>query len=196
MLTHAYRGGSMLGTLRPGDRVFIEPAAVGDVSQGDVLAFRRPGGDPAESPLVHRVIVVLPGGLVTRGDNNLASDSSLVTSSNLLGRVSQIERAGALRAVRGGRWGLLRAKLLRWRIHSRALAIQIGRRPYGWLRQSGLAAWFWRPEVRRVRVVSEDGPLVKYVLGGRTIARWYPEAAQFECPPPYDLVVPRPGSEP
>lgn len=182
----------MLGTLRQGDRVFIDPVPLAGVARGDVVAFRPSGERAGGDPLVHRVIAIGPGGLITRGDNNLASDSLPVVRDNLLGRVARIERDGSLRPILGGRWGLVRARLLRWRIYARALAMRLGRGPYRWLRRSGLARQVWHPTIRQVRVASENGPLIKYVVGDRTVARWWPEAARFECPPPYDLIILRP----
>jgi len=37
----------------------------------------------------------------------------------------------------------------------------------------------------------DNKPLVKYICGGRTVARWWPEQDRFECKKPYDLVIRR-----
>jgi len=44
-----------------------------------------------------------------------------------------------------------------------------------------------------VRLVTDDGPLVKYVHGRRTVACWWPETQRFWCRRPYDLVVRSPA---
>jgi hypothetical protein len=187
----------MWGTFRPGDYLTVEPASIAAIRPGDVVLYR--GRDPAGEPedVVHRVVAVTPGGLVTRGDNNPQLDNVLVTQDNLVGRVTHVQRAGRTHPVWGGRLGMFRVRARHaWRrvlrLGWRLLRI-VGRRPYRWLRESGLARRLWQPEMMRVLVITEDGPLVKYVSGRRTVAWWWPEAGRFRCRRPYDLVISRPG---
>ena len=192
LTVYTYRGGSMLGTFRPGDRLPVEAASLDEVRPGDVVALRVacPSGDAAE--LVHRVVCLQQGGVVTRGDNNRSNDLDLVTAETLLGRVTRVERGGRVRPVRGGRLGQARARLLHARIHVRDFAVRVGRRPYGWLRRSGMVPRLWRPQITCLRVATDKGDLVKYLVAGRTVARWWPEENRFECDRPYDLVIPTP----
>ena len=186
----------MLGTLRRGDGVPFEPASFDEIRPGDVVAFRAVDGRGQPQELVHRVIAVGPGGLLTRGDNNRESDSGWVTAENLLGRVTHVERGGRQVPIRGGRAGLFQGRLLHARVRARVWLIRVWRRPYGWLRTSGWIPRLWRPTITRLRVPTENGPLIKYLSGGRTVARWWPAQGRFECARPYDLVIPRPdGSE-
>jgi signal peptidase I len=186
-----YRGRSMAGTFRPGDRLSLEPVAVDDVRPGDVVVFVSNRGEERDE-LVHRIVAATPEGLVARGDNNPCPDSTLVTAGNLLGRVTHVERAGQTCSVPGGQRGLLRARLQRIRVVLWRGVKAVGRRPYRELRSSGLVARWWQPPVRRVRIVMEKGLVVKYVCEGRTVANWWPEQNRFECQKPYDLVIPRP----
>ena len=184
----------MTGTFRLGDCLVIEPLSVADICPGDVVAFRRPENGGGVDTVTHRVVAVTSGGLVTRGDNNRCVDAVLVTAENLLGRVTHVERdGGVVRRVQGGRLGLLRARVL-WAGRS-ALGARggVGGGPYRWLRERGLLRRLWQPTVMRVRVETDGGPLIKYVCGGRTVARWWPQAGRFECRKLYDLVIPRPG---
>ncbi len=190
--TRFYHGRSMGGTFRPGDCLTVSPAALADVRPGDVVVYRRPNHQDNGEELVHRVVAAVPGGLVAQGDNSPRADTSLVTADNLLGQVTHVERGGRIRLVRGGRLGLLRA----WVLHARhpvwRMITRVGRRPYRWLRNSGLMFRLWRPRVMKIRLATENGPLVKYVCGGRTVARWWPEKRRFDCQKPYDLVIPPP----
>jgi signal peptidase I len=192
LTVYAYRGGSMLGTFRPGDRLSIEPASLDEVRLGDVVAWRVACPTGAAEQIVHRVVSLQPGGLVTRGDNKRCNDSGPVTAETLLGRVTCVERGGRVHPVRGGRLGLARARLLHARIHVRALAVRLGRRPYTWLRALGLVSRLWRPQITRLRVATGQGPLVKYLSAGLTVARWWPEQGRFECTRPYDMIIARP----
>ncbi|MFB0535254.1 MAG: signal peptidase I [Anaerolineae bacterium] len=195
-----YHGRSMGGTFRPGDCLTVEPVSLADVRPGDVVVYRGPNDQGDTEELVHRVVAAAPGGLVAHGDNNPCADMPLVTADNLLGRVTHVERDGRTRLVRGGRLGLLHARVLHARRHVwrqvRGLVACLGRGPYRWLRESGLVPRLWQPTVMKVRLATENGPLVKYVCGGRTVARWWPHQNRFECQKPYDLVIPRPdGAE-
>lgn len=189
---HVYRGNSMRGTFCPDDRLLIEPVPLATIRPGDVVAFRTADGRPQSQELVHRVINVRSGGLATRGDNSRKADSELVTAGALIGRVTCIERDGRRRRIRIGAIGLLRARLLHIRSHLKNAALRTCRRPYRWLRRSGLVRRLWRPQLTRLCLDTDRGSLVKYVSDGRTVARWWPSDGRFECQRPYDLVIPPP----
>ena len=84
----AYRGASMRGTFRPGDRLAIEPVPIATVVAGDVVAFVPPADHVAQAPWVHRVVSATPGGLVMREEDNSAVDGVLGMADNLLGTCS------------------------------------------------------------------------------------------------------------
>jgi len=192
----AYHGRSMLGTLRPGDQVVIEPVPFTAIRPGDVVAFRPTTADDDKLPIVHRVVAIRPAGLLTQGDNNAQVDAEIVTADRLLGRVTHVEHAGRRRLIGGGRAGQLWVVYLRARRRAYSLAARLGRGLYQRLRASGLMRRVWRPKITRVRLVNDYGTQVKYVCGGRTVARWWPHQNRFECQKPYDLVIPRPdGAE-
>jgi hypothetical protein len=182
----------MRSIFRPGDRLVLEPVHLAEVRSGDVVAFRSSNGQRGAVEIVHRVVAVRPEGLVTRGDNNRETDQRYVTEETLLGRVNHVERDGVVRDVHGGRRGLLRARLLRMRLAVWRSIKAVGRKPYRWLRASGLISRWWQPAVHKVWVSTENGLVVKYVSAGRTVAKWWPEQKRFACRKPYDLVIPRP----
>lgn len=191
-----YHGGSMLGTFRPGDRLIAEEVPVTVICPGDVVIYR--GQEELGQPerIVHRVVAITPDGLVTKGDNSPYVDVDPVIADTLLGRVTHVERGGRVRRVRGGHWGLLHARALHVRGGGRRVAWRllrfVGRGAYRRLREGGLVRRLWRPAVTRICVEGEDGPLVKYVHHGRTVARWQPETGRFRLRRPYDLVISRP----
>ena len=190
--TRFYRGRSMEGTFRPGDYLTVVPVSISDVRPGDVVVYRRPNHQGDAEELVHRVVTRAPGGLIARGDSNPCADATLVTADNLLGRVTHVERNGRMRLVRGGRLGLLHASVLHAQRRVWRLIACVGRQSYQWLRDNGLVARVWQPSVVKIHLATENGPLVKYVCGGRTVACWWPGEGRFECRRPFDLVIPRP----
>jgi signal peptidase I len=191
-----YHGHSMAGTFQPGDYLTLEPATLASIRPGDVVVYR--GHSPTDEPtdVVHRVVAVTPGGLVTRGDNNPGVDNSLVTQDALVGRVTHRERGGRVRRAGAGRWGAIQLRARRawrrmWRLGWRLLRA-VGRPVYRWLRASGLARRLWQPDITRLLVTTGNGLVVKYVHRQRTVARWRPATGSFRCQRPYDLIILRP----
>lgn len=191
-----YRGQSMAGTFRAGDSLSLLQVPLSEIRAGDVVVFRGTNHLGEADELAHRIIAVTPQGLIARGDDNPGPDSTQITAENLVGKVTHVLRDGRKRAVRGGQMGLLRARLLHARRPLRAVAASIGRGLYQRLRASKLVMRLWRPRISRIQISTENGPLVKYVCCGRTVAEWWPESKRFQCRKPYDLVIPSPERRP
>ena len=199
-----YRGLSMRSVFRPGDRLEITPTTLAKLRRGDIVIFWNHDPTARSNRTVHRVIRTVPGGVITRGDNNNQEDDIVVPAADLVGRVTHRERDGRVRRIQGGWPGLLYANLFRavyprWRQLKRGswLGIaRLGRWPYRWLRRSGLVARFWHPQVQRALFQTQRGPVVKYVVGARTVAYWWPERQHFSCRKPYDLVLKPPEQDP
>jgi signal peptidase I len=188
-----YTGRSMEGTFRLGDRLIVEPVPFTDLRPGDVIVYQGLNHKGTEEELVHRVMGCLPNGLVVRGDNNPCADKTLVTESNLVGRVSHVVRDGKRYPVHGKGFGLLRARASHvWhRIWEEVwgLVRSMGRGSYSCLRNSGLISCLWRPSIKKVQLMTEDGTLIKYVCRNRTVAYYWPANGRFKCRKPYDLVL-------
>jgi len=182
----------MEGTFRFGDLLIFERGLLSHIRPGDVVVYRV-AGQNGEEEIVHRVTDTLPGGLVVQGDNNPRPDKTLVTENNLVGRVSHVYKGGKKLPVRGGWFGLTHARFLQgshrmWALMWNAVRY-MGRRTYRWLRQSGLVAHLWRPAIVKVQLMTDNGPLVKYVCRNRTVAFHWVNEGRFRCRKPYDLVI-------
>ncbi len=188
-----YRGSSMLAIFRPGDYLVIEMADFTLLAPGDVIVFCPQEPDSA---IVHRIIEVLPEGLRTRGDTNRHPDQTLVTPGMLLGQVIAFERRGRRVKIWGGKTGLLQAKLAGWLRRGRLLPGMwlrwLGRIPWRVLRSSKLARLAWNPPIQRVKFAAGEDFLVKYICGGRVVARWRPASGAFQVEHPYDLIISKP----
>ena len=212
--THLCYGGSMAPLFRTGDSLSVEAAALAQIRPGDVVVFRAPQEtkDEAETAsalvppapatahwppsaaagtrrVVHRVVALREGGLVTRGDANAQPDKGLVTADRLEGRVVARERGGRVRRVHGGRRGLALAALAHLRLRALRPLRRLAALPYALLRRSGLVRHLWHPALRTLRLSTPQGPLVKTLHGRRTVARWWPQSRRFECRKPYDLIL-------
>lgn len=78
-------GTSMEPTLQSGDLVLvIKRVSLDDISLGDVIVYRR-----GRSLIIHRVVRIEDGTIITKGDNNLLLDPP-VRFSDVVGKVLEI----------------------------------------------------------------------------------------------------------
>ena len=186
-----YRGKSMKGTFHEGDFLNIDTHASVKIQHGDVIAYRRLSKDGKIEEIVHRVIQISQGRLITRGDNNRRSDCYRVSQENVLGKVIAFERKGKVHHIRGGFRGLMLSQIL-FLIHNILYLISRTFKLSWWIYNTGkLIKCFYTPSLRKIQFVTEDGPLIKLFHGKRLIARWWPQQDRFECKKPYDLVIRR-----
>ena len=178
----------MLGTFRPGDRLRIEKLAFNRVRKGDVVVFGGPGKEEDEF-VVHRVVGKGMAGPVTRGDNNPKMDEEPVTEEIFAGKVTHYERAGRIHGVWNDRLGMLRARALHGRLQViKALKLLL-RMPYRMVKKTGIVARLWRPEIEMIYFETQDGPLVKYVHKGRTVASCWTDGNRWWFRRPYNFVI-------
>jgi signal peptidase I len=187
-----YNGGSMAPLFKPGDFLCSHRSVFRDIHLGDVVIFHWKGDDVRLDYVVHRVVSVKREYLITQGDNNFTPDSQLVTNDNLVGLVTFFERQNHKYPVVSGYKGLFFARLIHawnciWIIIKR-----LGWRFYRIIRQSGLVARMWQPTINQLCLITENGPLIKYCYGNRTIAYWWKEKRYFDVIKPFDLVIPNP----
>jgi signal peptidase I len=95
-------GTSMMPAIQPGDLLSIDRVNLRDTSPGEIVLFARGG-----RLFAHRIVHASGGDsdpcLVTRGDRLIETDPP-VFQSELLGRVTSIERAGTQVRSRAGSW--------------------------------------------------------------------------------------------
>lgn len=183
-----YKGDSMAGTFCYGDVLFAVPTLLSKLHPGDVVIF-CPAQSAPDGMVVHRVTACTGDSVITRGDARILPDATALHPSQLRGRVVNVQRGNKVYTVWGGFAG--RAWASYTRLRRRLLAL--GRIPYRWLRASGVVRHLWRPPVRFMTLATEQGSVVKYLHGGKTVAAWQPETQSYWCRKPYDLVLDPPG---
>ena len=183
-----YTGQSMSPTFRPGQLLYVRPAAH-ELEPGDVVVYRDP---EQEGYVVHRVVSRGGESLVTRGDANARRDALPVAYGQVVGWVIQAERSGQIRQVHGGRSGLWAARarwaMLRlWNRAARYLAV-----PYRVMRNScgvrRTLRWVWRPRLVVIHLQTPQGEGVKVVHRGRVVARAAASGERLVWRKPYDLL--------
>jgi len=85
------KGWSMSPFIRDGDVITVSPLAGKVPRVGEVVAFTRPDNGGL---VVHRIIAKQGSHVLVRGDGVAEFADGLVPLSNLLGRVSRVERDG------------------------------------------------------------------------------------------------------
>ena len=66
-------GTSMYPTLEEGDMVVVVSEPFSSIKAGDIIVY-NPHCSTTGNSVIHRVIGIVPEGLVTKGDNNFATD--------------------------------------------------------------------------------------------------------------------------
>ncbi len=167
----AYTGSSMNPTLIAPLLLEISPYAGKDFAKpGDVILF-QPAGRVA-SGIVHRVIRITPYGLVTRGDNNHATDAHIVTAAEITGKVIAAQRGKVRQVVHGAWLGLAWHYFLRgWHIFDPFIS-RIFHIPYHVLAHSGIVRKLipsrWQPRI----MLLQKG---RVMLLGTYVIGWYNE---------------------
>lgn len=95
----------MAPTLMPGERFVFVPVVFGSIVRGDILLFR-----PSEKDreIVHRAVSFEASGIRTCGDNpNNQIDSFVLTSEEIIGRVTGVYRENRFHEFARGKKGLL-----------------------------------------------------------------------------------------
>jgi signal peptidase I len=190
--TRYYRGNSMSGTFRLGDRLIVVPATSVDIMVGDIIVFYRTNHVDEKDEIVHRVVAINNREYFTRGDNNLFCDLNPVQLEQIIGKVVMVENGGRKQVVMGGAWGLRRAKLKWTTLRLNRFARRLFQLPYNLLRNSQILSKLWRPIIMKIRLQTEDGLMVKYIYKHRTVAIWDLTRQRFDCRKPFDLVIPPP----
>jgi hypothetical protein len=109
-LTFAYHGPSMWPTFQEGDVLVAERVDPSQLRRGDCIVFQTAPGAPYT---IHRLVRTRPD-LRAQGDACPRPDDFPVSPDSVLGRVRALVRLGRVRRVRGGWWGWLSSRWLRY----------------------------------------------------------------------------------
>jgi signal peptidase I len=187
-----YNGPSMGPLFKPGDLLCARKPDFMNIRLGDIVIIDWGRDGNQLEYVVHRVVSVMQEKLITQGDNNLKPDLQVATRDNLMGLVTSFERHNRVYPIQGGIMGFFFARIVLARNHIWLFIKRLGWRSYRFLRQSGWVSRIWQPDIRRIRVMTDKGSLIKYCHGNRTIACWWLETKKFDVVKPFDLVIPYP----
>ena len=183
-----YRGSSMKGTFKPGDRLYIEKIPYCKIRKGDLIIFHKTINDKTEF-VVHRVIRKNIHGIITRGDNCRHNDRGLVIEDNIIGRVKSYNRYGKLIFAINGFSGRFHALCLHIRLKFISILKKIMSRPYRFLKKTRIVARIWHPEIKAILFHNLNGSLIKFVHRNNTVIIYWTEQNKWIYRRPYDLIM-------
>jgi hypothetical protein len=170
------------------DLLEIVPCDPDEVRLGDVIALHPPD---KQHLVVHRVVEVTSGGLLTRGDNNRNNDDWLVQSEQLIGRVVAAWRGERRRLIHGARVGRRQGLAAHWLGRLDRATSRLLHPLYRALARSGVVQRLIPPSLRPRVVVFRAGGRVKLRLlsRGRTIGQYDAHAGRWRIERPFRLIV-------
>ena len=182
-----YNGPSMTPTLMPGDQLRVVPYANRSIRVGDVVVFQAPEG---KRHVTHRVVSLDARGVRTRGDNNNNTDSWVLQTEEIKGRVDFALRGAKRVPIHGGRRGMMYASALRSIKRANLTISRILHPAYHRLSESGI---FRRtiPHGTKPRVfcfMRPNGVEMQLLMGRWIIGRRRP-AEQWQGRRPFRLFV-------
>jgi hypothetical protein len=181
-----YKGTSMNPLFREGDVAEVVPYQGLEIRAGDVVAFSPP---EKSGKVIHRVVAVEPGGIVTKGDNQPFLDDWTIKPGDILGKVVAIHRQGRrLPVPRRAPASLYLLKCRQWcdRALSRLLQPVYHRLANSGLFRGRLGEWL-QPEL--LYFSRSDGPEWQLWLGNLLIGRKLPHQAHWTIRRPFRLFV-------
>lgn len=179
-----YGGASMDPTLKASDRLRVIPYGERKIRSGDTVVFRSPGSDRL---VVHRVVSTGPGGITTRGDNNLHEDPWVLSPNRIIGRVASIQRAKRGRRIAGGLAGRVRAlSCAAMRRAKSEMISMLGPACRGFVRSGVLRLCLPPGLVPRVFVFDRRGRKeLRLMMGRRVVGRMLPGENRWRIRAPY-----------
>jgi len=187
-----YKGNSMKGVFILGDFLHIDIFKIDDLNPGDVIAFKDIRENSKNDRIVHRIVKISNNALITMGDNNRNLDFHQVTPENLIGKVISYERDGKKYKVRGGLPGFYQAKIkyfirrsIFW-FYKKLTNISFIR---SFLRLLLNNFFVSIKKIKKIKVNSIEGSIIKWSLNGKTIAKKGPDVNDFYIQKPFDLII-------
>jgi len=185
-----YRGFSMKGTFKVGDRLSLEKIHFNQIRRGDLIVFTRSRHGNTEY-VVHRVRGIRNDGLIMRGDNCTMNDQEKVTMETIVGRVIRFARNHRVYGVRNGWRGAVRGARLQSQLKLKRCIKGFIQALYRSSFFRGPVTRIWHPELQAIYFLTPEGPLVKYTHKRRTAASYWVRKDLWICRFPYDLVINR-----
>jgi len=83
--SYAMFSNSMVPTINQGDLAFYEKVPYEQLKVNDIIIFNAP---QRKHPLLHRIYNITNDGIITKGDNNPVPNSWIITSDEIVGKVT------------------------------------------------------------------------------------------------------------
>jgi len=181
-------GPSMQPTLRSGDILQISPYRGKRIRRADIIVFQHPRRN---HPVAHRVVMISPLGIKTRGDNNFSRDALDIPPENVLGRVVSFNRGNINYQVPSGFFGeICLAKVKAGVLINKSFSLLLGP-GYRWLGERGIIFRFTRLflQPRQIKIQGKSGEERYLVFGKLIVARLPPGERKWRIRKPFRLFI-------
>lgn len=181
-------GPSMYPTLKPGDGIeFCPYKTPSEMRVGDVIVYPHPNGT---MDVVHRIIAVRDGVVITRGDNNNKIDPYNVHFDHITGKVTGAKRRRRRISIKGGKSGFFIHKLMLFRKYARPYALAPFRFISNRIAASGLFNMFHSAlDLKIVQIQRNHDSLRILVSGNRAIGKQMAGSGEWRIRFPYKLFI-------
>ncbi len=181
-------GPSMYPTLKPGDGIDMNPYQDPlDMKVGDVITYPYPSGTVT---VVHRIIAIKAGRVITRGDNNNKIDPYTIGFEDIIGKVISAKRGNRLIPIRGGKKGFYFHKLMLFRKYMLQYVLPPLRFLSNQVAASGIFTGFHSVlDLRIVRIKRENDCQLILVSGRHVIGKKDSDFREWQIRFPYKYFV-------
>lgn len=180
-------GSSMNPTIFEGDILEVQPYNDDHPRPGDIIVFSS-AGNYVDAFIAHRAISVDKGGIITRGDNNIASDPSRLSCESIVGKVIAVWHQGSRRNMAREKIGWTLGESICWNAKIRPRIEPIA---YYFMKNNNyifrLFACFINPRTRIFK--SEKGKDMILLLGTRVVGRYSHQLQRWCISRPYCILI-------
>lgn len=185
----AFSGCSMKPTLIDGDLVEVVPYKQNTAKIGDIIYYQLPAANK-KNATVHRVVRIIPEGVITRGDHNALDDADPIPSEFILGQVTAVWRGSHRRKVAGGYMGVAYYKFYQFLLGCGNVILPILRPFYRILVRWDIIACCLPQRFRPKIVEFRDGEKkhLQFVWRKRVIGEFDQNLGKWKIHPPFRLL--------
>jgi len=166
-----YEGSSMFPLLKTLDIIITLPLQNQKVVAGDVVVYH----DPDKKRVVHRIVSVNDGKILTRGDSSKRIDSYTIGESDIIGRATYVQRGKRIHRILGGKKGLVFISILKGVHLLKSILVHIFHPIYTFFNRTKLLAKIL-PVRSRFQILNFDRPEGKeyQLVYGKRLVGWRP----------------------
>lgn len=188
MIKMIYTGQSMNPLFSTGDILYIIPYGETKISNDDIIVFRSPND---KTFITHRVVSILPYGIITKGDNSEYVDNWKLNPNDIIGKVIFIQRNGKLKKTFRGFGNKPYVEIIRRYNYFKRRVLSILSPVYHSLSNKAIySLQDKKPSfLKQININRADGIEKQILLGKYLIGRLRPKCTKWEIKKPFRILL-------